>query len=420
MFDSLLHAWRLRLPFILIFLLGFVILTLPNWVMHDGSPEGKIRIIMMYSGHLQIYALSFAALIYSIWFEKFEKENRVHLLMATYPVTHRIKLLARLSAYFVILWGSSLLFQSGIGYITYNAFNQFDISAEEKEALKNKLLLVREYSPLELIRDHEFEQQRIEKQFQQAFPIEHGLATGFEFPVTPQKEPIYVRGKLMSLQDMPQAELVMEVRSEGRLVWSDQLMIEPNVEFYHMLPYQLSELNNLRLNIIQGNPDKKPLYYVQTEPISLSNPKGSFQGNLIRGTLLSSILILTMSAIGVFFSQVLSFQGSIFTSMVIYIFGSSKAYIYELLFKSSTPNIPGMTQDTSMDPVQIFYSILWKPILFLLPDFQALNPTNKLMNGEYIPWNSFVHVGSSIMPFLFIILVYTLYFLPKQEVDKRT
>jgi len=387
--------------------------------MHDGSPEGKIRIILMYSGHLQIYSLSFAALIYSIWFEKFEKENRVHLLMATYPVTHRQKILGRLMAYVIILWGSSLLFQAGIGLITMNTFQQFDISQEEKTKLKTKLLQVREFSPLTLIRDHEFEQQRIERQFQQAFPIEHGLSTGFELPLQEQNDPIYLRGKLMSLRDMTQALLRLEIKHEGRLIWAEEKFIEPGVEFYHLLPPELSKLSPLRLDIKQANEEKKPLYYVQSEPMSLSKPRGSFESNLLRGTLLSSLLIFTMAAIGIFFSQILSFQGSIFTSLVVYIIGSFKSDIYELLFSSATPNIPGVSEP-SLDPTQIFYSIIWKPLLFIVPDFQVLNPTSKLMNGEYIPWDIFLSVGFTTLPFLCIILLYALYFLPRQEVDKRS
>ena len=142
-------------------------------------------------------------------------------------------------------------------------------------------------------------------------------------------------------------------------------------------------------------------------------------GNLLRATMLSSLLIFTMAAIGIFLAQILSFQGSLFTSLVIYIIGSFKQDIHELLFSTGMPNIPGFSTEP-LDPSTIFYSILWKPLLFITPDFQVLNPTSKLMNGEYIPWDVFINVGSTTLPFLCVTLLYVLYFLPRQEVDKRS
>jgi len=116
-------------------------------------------------------------------------------------------------------------------------------------------------------------------------------------------------------------------------------------------------------------------------------------------------------------AQFLSTPGSAFTTISIYIIGFFKEDIRTMLF----PPLRSFQEEqilTSLNPVELFYIIVWKPILFFIPDFSLLNPTARIVNGELISWAELGFNFMSVIPFIAIISIYLFYFIPNQELAR--
>jgi ABC-type multidrug transport system permease subunit len=137
--------------------------------------------------------------------------------------------------------------------------------------------------------------------------------------------------------------------------------------------------------------------------------------HLLKASLMITLLLGTLITLSLFSAQILSAQGSLLLIFLIYLVGSFQTNIEHLLFPAP-PVLAGMPQvEPSLGFSEVITTAIWKPLLWLVPDFQNLNPINSLMNGEFISWSFIWEQGISIGPFLAICSFYLIYFLPKRE-----
>jgi hypothetical protein len=237
----------------------------------------------------------------------------------------------------------------------------------------------------------------------------------FILPLKKQFQRPSLQGRFLSIGSVEQAFLRISLIVKGRNIWSQQLRVQPGQKFTLQLPENLHKINqsDIECHITQTNSKKSALYMPLHDPLKISHPAGSFLNNLLRGGIMISILFLVLATLSIFIAQVMSIQGSLLTLLVVYLIGSCKASIRNLLFPAPNPMLPQQADIFSIS--DLMYSIVWKPILWFIPDFQGLNPTSALMNGELIPWLKIGMELSRALPFLFICSLYLFYFLPRQE-----
>ena len=416
--QTILHAWRLRFPFVIVSLIFCVIIALPQFTTGDGSPEGDIRLYLLYGGHLCTFGLSLAAAIYSIWFENQERHLNVHYMLHSSPVSYQKLLCCRILAYLFMLMTMNVLFLSAMSFTARQHLNHLDMSTEAREELTSRLFEVRQHMPLSPIIEVSKENQRLEKRFQEAITLESGKRMPFALPLAQQKSQPSLRGKLFSMSKTPEAILRVSLVSQNRVLWSQNLRIVPGQEFKCSLPSPVMDLKdkNIECHLTQVNPDKSPLYMTLNDPISMTHPAGSLWSNLFRAGSMIGLLFLILATLSIFISQIMSTQGSLLTLFIIYLVGSCKESIRALLFPVASPYMPTPAQTLeAFSFSDLFYGLVWKPILWFVPDFQALNPTSALMNGEFIRWTTLLKEMTSALPFLLVSSFYLFYFLPRQE-----
>jgi hypothetical protein len=288
------------------------------------------------------------------------------------------------------------------------------LSQEKKTELYQKLTEVRERIALQPIIELDPSRQRLEKKEQSVITLEAGQSYPFVLPLSPQQSYPVLYGKLLSLSSLEKILVRADVVQDKRILWRNEIYIASGQFFRVSLPEELCHLDNLELRLSQNNADKKPLYLPLSEPLSITHPAGHLWKNIFRGGLMISMLLFILISLGVFSAQVLSAQGSFLTLSLIYIVGSSKDGIRNLIFPIAPSGLLA-NNPASFHLSDVIYTIIWKPLLWLIPDFQALNPITELMNGDYISWTAFLHQGVSTLPFLTLCSFYLFYFLPRQE-----
>ena len=413
--NSIRHAWRLRLPAVLAVLMLLALIGLPQFTIGDGSPEGNLRLYLMYAGHLCVFALSLAAACYSIWFEHQERQHKVHYLLHSRPASAKMIIFCRIISYLFMFLLIATLYFAAMAWTAHRQISQMQITPEQKLELTKKLSEVRERIALRPIIEIDPSRQRLEKVEQSVINMASGQSYPFELPLSAQKSYPVLFGKLLSLGQGEKALLRADIVQNNRVLWRQEMAYIPGQFFRLPLPEALTNLTQLELRLTQVNPDKKPLYLPLSEPLSITHPAGHIWKNILRGSLMLTLLFCVLICLGVFSSQVLSPQGSLLVLTLVYIVGSCKDSIRNLVFPlplSMGMPAPNPNEFHIMDVV---YTMIWKPLLLLIPDFQALNPITPLMNGDYISWQIFLHQGVSTLPFLTLSAFYLFYFLPRQE-----
>lgn len=414
-FDTFRHAWRFRLPAVIAALLLTLISALPRITSGDGSLEGQLRLFLLYAGTITVYGLSLLCVGYSVWFEGQERFHRVHLLMHTRPVARATLLLSRIFAYLLMLFLISCACFGAMSWIALKMGSEAGTEQMEMDAALARMVEVRDHVPLSPIIELDPQEKRLERQQQEVVTLEPGLSYPFTLPLTPQSSDPELSGRLLTLGSSDPVELRIGVLVNGRGAWGNVQTIVPGQEFRVRLPVELSRLEGEKeLRLLQLNPDKKALFLPIDKPLRLTHPSGSLGLNVLKAGLMLSLLFLSLLCLGVFTAQLLSPQGSLMVVSLVYLIGSFKGSISNLLFPPSM--IPEhLRPDEAVTVSEVFYTVTWRPLLWLVPDFQALNPTVLLTNGHFIGWDTFLSEATSTLPFLTLMAFYLFYFLPRQE-----
>lgn len=408
-FETLLHAWRLKLPFIILASIILLVLSLPAVLKGDGTTEGKIKVFMMYGGHLQIFIVCLTATAWSIWLDKLEKDNNVHILLATKPVSRFKILFSRtiattfISLLFITAFSSTLTLAASKGIINQD-------NSEKKISL-NTLFEV--YQEKALFPDKHFEETTIRGKKKQVIAFEFGKTISFPIAIKKLNQQFRLRGTLRGQSDGKEGILRCRIIKENNVLWARQLPIKTNREFILMLPSQLYNIGPVTLEMTHLNKNKSPVYFLSNQPFLLSIYYGPLWHNLTRGSIQILILVFVLVAISMLLCQFLSIQGTLLGTLFLYIIGFFKSNIHAIIFPEAT-FYPGMAvKDTTL--IDIFYLILWKPILFIIPNFGNLNPTSSLISGSLITTEKLLDNIIEIIPLLLIITFICKVFLPKQE-----
>ena len=412
--NSIRHAWRLRLPAVLAVLMLLALIGLPQFTVGDGSPEGNLRLYLLYAGHLCVFALSLAAACYSIWFEQQERQHKVHYLLHSRPVSAKLIIFCRIVAYLSMFLFIAMIYFAAMIWTAHRQISRMSMIPEQKLELYKKLVEVRERVALRPIIEIDPSRQRLEKVEQSVITMEAGQSYPFELPLSVQKSYPVLFGKLLSLGQGEKTLLRADIVQNNRVLWRQEMAYVPGQFFRLPLPEALANLTQLELRLTQVNPDKKPLYLPLSEPLSITHPAGHIWKNILRGSLMLTLLLGVLICLGVFSAQVLSPQGSLLVLTLVYIVGSCKDSIRNLVFPPLSLGMP-VPNPNDFQVMDVIYAMIWKPLLWLIPDFQALNPITQIMNGDYISWQIFLHQGVSTLPFLTLSAFYLFYFLPRQE-----
>ena len=414
--DTLRHAWRLKLPLVICICTLFLVLGLPAILKSDGTYTGSLKLFFLYSGQLQVFFLCLLATGWSIWMEKYERSKKVHIMIASRPISRGQVLLARAIASLALCVLFLIAFNIMVGFIAYD-FEKKSLDKESKSALA-QFLEVRSKQPLipegaSLKKD--FSMKGIKKN---AYALEHNETLNFNHDLNKINSDYQLTGQLVSQGTKKRAILEVTLSSDETPFWRNRIQIEGNKKFIMSLPSSIQKISPLKMSIRQFNEKKEALYYLQYQPFHITNYYGTVWPNLFRGIGTLLILSIILIFISIACAQFLSTQGSAFFTIAIYIIGFFKEEIRNMLF----PPLKYFQQQDilhSLNPVELFYIIVWKPILFFIPDFSKLNPTNRIVNGDLISWSELSFNFLSSVPFIAIISIYLFYFLPKQELAKE-
>ena len=414
--DTIRHAWRLKLPVVLCVSILILISALPIILKSDGTYAGSMKLFFLYSGQVQVFFLCILATGWSIWMEKYERSQKVHIMIASRPVGRGKVLFARaFASLFICLFFLGAL-NTAIGLIA------FDIEKKSKEkdstSALSQFLEVRSKDALVPINDIDHKKEIVVKGFiKNATTLEHGESIQFDLNLNKLNTDYQLSGSLATQAVKTNAVLSVILSKDNNDFWERRIEIQPNKEFVLNLPNAIQKLSPLKLKIKQFNKKKKAFYYLQSKPIYVTNYYGTIWPNLFRGAatlLIKGILLIFISIAA---AQFLSTPGSAFTTISIYIIGFFKEDIRTMLF----PPLRSFQEEqilTSLNPVELFYIIVWKPILFFIPDFSLLNPTARIVNGELISWAELGFNFMSVIPFIAIISIYLFYFIPNQELAR--
>jgi len=414
--DTIRHAWRLKLPVALCVSILILISALPTILKSDGTYAGSLKLFFLYSGQVQVFFLCVLATGWSIWMEKYERSQKVHIMIASRPIGRGKVLLARaFASLFICLFFLGAL-NIVIGIIAYDIEEKS--REKDSESALSQFLEVRSKEALTpLNRNRHKKDIFVTGLKKNAYTLEHGDTLTFDLKLNKLNSDYQLSGSLATQASKTMAILEVTLAKDKNDFWQRRIEIQPNKDFVINLPSAIQKLSPLSLKIKQVNEKKKAFYYLQSKPIYITNYYGTIWPNLFRGAatlLIKGILLIFISIAA---AQFLSTPGSAFTTITVYIIGFFKEDIRNMLF----PPLRSFQEQnilTNLNPVELFYIIVWKPILFFIPDFSLLNPTARIVNGELISWSELGFNFMSVIPFITIISIYLFYFIPNQELAR--
>lgn len=403
--DVFRHAWRMKIPVVFMLIMVLFLLTLPSFLSTDGSAEGAVRIFHLYSGYAEVFILSFMAISWTIWLEHYEKQHKVHWMLAVKPVS-RLKVLAyRIIANFLMI----MLFFFGISltvsFISSRLIASMKLEPGQRVAMQKKMSEVRTNKPLTLISDSAYETKRIHGKTRQALEFTPGQTVSFSVDLSRGLSSHRIKGFLVNHSFIVNAILEYRFKKGNETLLRKKQRYRSGDEFFLQIPEALTEHSPLTLDIRQFNKTNYRLYYLQERPFTISSPKGSLSGNYLRATLKMSCLCLVLVSVSMFFSQILSIQGSFLVVTCFYITGFFKSSISKIVLGDVMETLPN--PDWQTQAIDVFYQILWRPLLLVIPDFSELNPTLELVDREFISiehlWRSWMNAWPTLF-LLFILL----------------
>lgn len=418
--DTFLHIWRLKLLIVLPLGMFLLLLAMPALIASDGTLEGKVRLFLLYSGNLQIVLVCFMLMGWTIWMENVEKKKKVHLLMGTKPVLRQKILFARIVAMASYAMFFIVLFHICIGVMTSYLIASSKKDEITKKKVWEKLFEVRTHKELKLLTDVSNQQVRIRGKEVSAYPFERGGRLSFSIPRSETLNRAQLKGVLTSITSNKTALISLSLKKDNEIFWRKIIPIESGKAFIENLPENSAEWTPCELEIRRDHSSKEPFYYLIRQPLVISTYYGQIWSNLLRSSLLFLLLCILLVSLSISISQFISFQGSLLFVAMVYMTGFFKSDIRQLIFPESV-KIAGQQPMESFLPfdfVDLFYTILWQPILFIIPDFQALNATSKIVSGELVSWSDFLSACLTSLPFLCILTFYLSLFLPKRELGR--
>jgi hypothetical protein len=412
--DSLRHAWRFKVPTVFFLLIILTVAALPRLTAGDGSLEGQVRLYLLYGGQLCTFGLSLFGVAYTIWFEHQERNLGVHLLLHTQPIRPSTLIFWRICAYLTLIFIIITLNGFTMAMVSKSMIDRHNDTNEAK-LLSARLFEVRGREALEPNFEYNNQQKRLEKKQQTVIPLEMGQFYEFKIPALSKLNRPVLEGRLLALGKAKDLVIRLALRHNKRIIWARELPSSISKTFSVVLPLALSKLSNATLTISQVNSSKSALYLPNSSPLSITQPKGSWWGNVLKSSLMLTCLLGTLVTLSMFAAQLLSSQGSLLLMFLIYLVGSFKPDIEKLLFPVP-PMIEGLAiQPTPFGISEVITAAIWRPLLWLIPNFQDLNPTDSLINGEFISWSTIGYNSAAALPLVAICGFYLAYFLPKRE-----
>ncbi|MBF0198844.1 MAG: hypothetical protein HQL32_14100 [Planctomycetes bacterium] len=408
------HAWRLRLPAVFGACMLLLTFSLPSLLKSDGSAEGRVRLFLTYYGHFQVIVLALISVVWTVWLQKYEQKKNLHLLIATRPIKRSTVLIARFCAINIIILFFSLCFNLCAGIVATGLIENSEDQAETKNDTFQRLKEVNSFQEISFAEEQEIQEVQMRRTITQGIPMAKGKTLAFIIEKPGKAKRRELRGSLRSISLSKETNLFMRLRKGREALWISAQTIKSGKTFYQKLPEIPDSFYPLPLELKQESAKGSTVfYYLPKKPLMVSTATSSVISNYLRSSIMIMGLCATLIALSFFFSQFLSLQGSFLVISLIFLIGCFKSDIYQLLFPTPMPT--SMPQPPNLSFVDLFYRMVWEPLLFLTPDFYHLNPTPYLSNSELISWQLIGSHFLSIIPFLIILSLYLFYFVPKQE-----
>jgi hypothetical protein len=398
-------------PVILAALLLLGMLVMPQILSGDGSPEGELRLFLLYAGQSALISLSLLGVGYAVWSEAQERRLGVDQLIATRPVGFTTLLSGRILALLSLLL---ILAVVDIGLLIGVAWQGVHGRYEETLSgpeLKERLLKVHRFKSLYYLGEEgELRPKggKVEKKVKMKPRVFHL----WDLPLHHNEKTLEVSGRLLSVDADLDILLELRVQTPERALWRETLTLRTGQPFRFNLPPALQNHNDLRLMIRQANASDEPLIYTSHHPFRVRAPGGSLSENASRALFKLSLLWLYLLTLAFVMARLLPPQSSLLPIGFVTLIGTFHASIQETLFPMS--KIPKEFQP-GLGLGDILYLILWKPLLSLIPDFQALNPISALARGERVSFEQLPSQMTGVLFLLAVAFIITRYLLPRRE-----
>ncbi len=406
MHDVWRHAWRARIPVALLGLLALILSALPALMASDGSPEGKLKLFLHYALYCQSFVLWSAGALWLIWIEGKERRRRVHWMLALTPVGRLRVVLGKCAATFLMVLLGALLTTAGIA-ASAGALLRREAGAEALE-VGRRLEEVQHKIPLEAA-EVRVEEVRLKGRPERAQVLAPAQPLRFRFAPPPAQRELRLEGTLHSASSSDGTLLRIEIESGGHVLFRRVLPVTAGEPFREILPQAIAS-SDAAVVLTQINPEDKIFYIKAGDPLRLSLPYGSLPANLVRAALLFSLMGLYAVLLAGTCGQFLSTQAGVLVAGSITLLSLFKSSVHTMLF----PDRAGLPPQ-AFDPVGLLYAVVWKPLLALLPDLGALDPTARLVAGEWITLGDLALAALSLLPMLLAMFVLLALRLPRQE-----
>lgn len=411
--DTWRHLWRAKAPVAILAGVLLMLLGLPFIVVSDGTLEGKCRVFLLYAVRFQVVLFCLLAAGLAVWLERKERSRQVHLRLAL-AATGRLGLLGAKAASLlaiVLLFAalSSLAIAAGLTLVLFRQAS----SPAELARVRERLWTVHEMRPLRTVSDLRLEPVRLRGLQERAGVLQPGSPVRFLLEVPRGAAGLRLQGTLFSAGSGDATMLGLALVQDGKVFWSRVLPVESAKPFVQLLPHDLDPAKSTELEVVQGGPEGKVFYYKPSEPFAVSSPRGGFWSNLPGAWLLFAMLCAFLMGLAFACSQFVTAQVSLLLTATMAGIGFLKGGIQELLFP-----VPLAIEGVPTPPptaIDLLYLVLWKPVLFLLPDFQALDPSTRMVEGRWISWPEVLEAFGSVAPCAALVILALHWALPRQE-----
>lgn len=399
------------MPVALAALLLLGLLVMPQILTGDGSPEGELRLFLLYAGQCAFFSLSLLGVGYAVWSEAQERRLGVDQVIATRPVSITTVVFARVCAILVLLLSLAVV---DIGLLSYVAWQGVHGRYEETLSgaeLKERMAKVHHFENLYYLgKDGDLRPKG--GKTKKKVKLKPGEYHVWDLPLEHKEENLEVSGKLLGVNSELNVFLDIRVYAEGKALWRNSLNLNTGSPFRLSLPPALQNFKDLQLMISQMNQQKEPLIYTSHHPFQVRVPGGSLEANIGRAFLKMSLLWLYLLTLAFVIARLLPPQTSLLPIGFICLVGTTKSSIEGMLFPIS--RIPEELQpDLTLGDV--FYTIVWRPLLGFVPDFQHLNPIPYLARGERVPLEHLPNQLLGIGLLLILSAIVTHIMLPRRE-----
>lgn len=125
--------------------------------------------------------------------------------------------------------------------------------------------------------------------------------------------------------------------------------------------------------------------YLRSEEVTLLYRVGSFEGNMLRSALLTLVGMMFLAALSVMFSSFLSFP----VACLVCLLALGVGYASDFLMEAT--RLPSFQ---SPQAYQVIYLAAVNGLLFFLPSFNQLSPSDRLVEGLVVGWRDVITQGA--------------------------